>query len=268
MEAVVASGVAEGRSGRIAGKVAIVTGAGNGIGQATAIRFAAEGAMVVGADIDGDRIQGTIRAIAEAGHSGLAFVGDVTEEDVAARLVTVANEAFGPVDILVNNVGVTLPGHIWELKAETWDFVLRTNLRSMFLCTRAVAPQMMERRSGRIINLSSGARKGTPWQAFYSGHTPYATTKAGVEGFTRNVSMELAEFNITVNAVAPGPIKTESSAHAHARWADPNFRHSPLNLVPLGRAGTVEEIANAILFLASDESSYMTGAMLDVSGGR
>ncbi|QDC39623.1 SDR family NAD(P)-dependent oxidoreductase [Sphingobium fuliginis] len=254
--------------GRVADKVAIVTGAGRGIGRAALDRLAAEGANVVGIDINQDDLDRAQADLDAAGLAAAMYCGDATEESHAARLVEFANERFGPVDILVNNIGTTRAGRIWEMAVDDWDYIIRTNLRSAFLCTRAVAPQMIARRSGRIVNLSSGARHGAPWQAHYTGHTAYATTKAGIQGFTRNVALELSEFDITVNAVAPGPIKTESTVAAHARWHDPDFVHSPLKLVPLGRAGTVEEIASAILFLASDEASYITGAMLDVTGGR
>ena len=148
-----------------------------------------------------------------------------------------------------------------------WDFVLRLNLRSTFLCTRYAVPHMMQQRYGKIVCISSGAREGTPWTAYHQGGSAYSAAKAGVHGFIRDVALELAEYSINVNAVAPGPIDTER--------AGPNLRHlnetadySPNRMTPLGRLGTPSEVADAVLFLASDEASYITGHTLAVAGGR
>ncbi|WP_052816622.1 SDR family NAD(P)-dependent oxidoreductase [Sphingobium fuliginis] len=143
--------------GRVADKVAIVTGAGRGIGRAALDRLAAEGANVVGIDINQDDLDRAQADLDAAGLAAAMYCGDATEESHAARLVEFANERFGPVDILVNNIGTTRAGRIWEMAVDDWDYIIRTNLRSAFLCTRAVAPQMIARRSGRIVNLSSGA---------------------------------------------------------------------------------------------------------------
>jgi NAD(P)-dependent dehydrogenase (short-subunit alcohol dehydrogenase family) len=191
------------------GKVAIVTGAANGIGRAIAERFAAEGAVVVLGDIEGEALARVTAGIAGKGGTAEAVTGDLTEEAGATRLIDAANAKCGRIDILVNNLGGSRNAKIWEMSVADFDFVLRLNLRSTFLVTRAAAPHMMKRRQGRIICLSSGAREGTPWTAYYQGGAAYSMAKAGVHGFIRDVALELAEYNITVNAVAPGPIDTE-----------------------------------------------------------
>ena len=168
----------------------------------------------------------------------------------------------------LNNVGGGARGKIWEMSLEAWDSVIRLNLRGTFLCTRAAAPIMMKQRAGRIVCLSSGAKEGTPWSAYALGNSAYSTTKAGVHGFIRDVSMELAEYNVTVNAVAPGPIDTER-AGPRLRELDRTIpTQGPTHLTPLKRLGLPVEVANAVLFLASDESSYVTGVTLNVTGGR
>src|SRR4029453_3348895 len=140
------------------------------------------------------------------------------------------------------------------MKVEDWDFVLRLNLRSAFLCTRAAVPHMVRQRSGRIICLSSGAREGTPWTAYYQGGSAYSAAKAGVHGFIRDVALELAEYGINVNAVAPGPIDTERVG-AGLRRLNETAEYSPNHMTPLHRLGQPVEIANAVIFLASDEAS-------------
>ncbi|MDP6346355.1 MAG: SDR family NAD(P)-dependent oxidoreductase [Alphaproteobacteria bacterium] len=252
---------------RVRDKVAVVTGAANGLGRAIALRLAAEGARLALADIEADGLASTVAAVADGGGTATSVVGDITDEAVAGELVDGAAAHYGQIDILVNNVGGGRDGKIWELSVEDWDFVLRLNLRGTFLCTRLAAPHMMQRRQGRIICLSSGAREGTPWTAHYQGGAPYAAAKAGVHGFIRDVAMELAEYKITVNAVAPGPIDTER-AGAVLRRLNETVELSPNRLTPLGRLGQPEEVANAVLFLASDEASYVTGHTLAVAGGR
>jgi NAD(P)-dependent dehydrogenase (short-subunit alcohol dehydrogenase family) len=195
--------------GHLATKIAIVTGAANGIGRAIALRFAAEGAAVVIGDIDGAGLTRTAAAISSAGGTTVTVTGDLTEEEGAAALIDRVVDRHGRIDILVNNLGGSRNAKVWEMPVADFDFVLRLNLRSTFLCTRAAAPHMMKRRQGRIICMSSGAREGTPWTAYYQGGAAYSAAKAGVHGFIRDVALELAEYNITVNAVAPGPIDTE-----------------------------------------------------------
>ncbi len=253
--------------GRVQDQVAVVTGAANGLGRAIALRLAEEGARLVLGDIERDALEGTVSYIIERGGQACGLVGDVTDEAPAARLVNDAVERYGRLDILINNVGGSRSARIWEMTAEQWDFVIRLNLRSAFLCTRAAAQHMMKQRSGRIVCLSSGAREGTPWTAYYQGGANYSAAKAGIHGFIRDVALELAEYNIMVNAVAPGPIDTER-AGASLRQLNETVEYSPNHMTPLRRLGLPGEIANAVLFLASEEASYITGVTLQATGGR
>ncbi len=167
----------------------------------------------------------------------------------------------------MNNVGGARNARIWEMSAEDWDHTIRLNLRSAFLCTRAVLPAMMARRSGSIVCLSSGSRNGTPWSAQDTGAAAYSAAKAGIAGFVRDVAMEVSHLGVRINAVAPGPIDTERTRAAFARM-EQTLELSPNRLVPMRRVGRPREIADAALYLASDEASYVTGTILDVAGGR
>jgi NAD(P)-dependent dehydrogenase (short-subunit alcohol dehydrogenase family) len=251
---------------RVAGKIALVTGAAAGLGRAIAMRLAEEGASLVIADIDSAGLAETERQIKALGQPVMAAVADVTEEVPVKVLFAAALGAHGRLDILVNDVGGGTSGRIWEAKAEDWDFIIRLNLRSAFLCTREAAAHMRERRSGRIINLSSGAREGTPWTAYYIGNSAYSAAKAGIHGFTRGVALELAEYGVTVNAVAPGPIETERTGPGF-RAIEP-LEYGPIRATPLRRIGLPADVANAVLYLASDEADYITGVTLAVAGGR
>ena len=253
--------------GRVDGHVAIVTGAAKGIGRAIAQRLAEEGAKLALGDIDGAELKRTADGIAAKGGDVITLVGDVTEEAPAAALIDAAVQRFGQIDILVNNVGGSRNAKVWEMKVEDWDFVLRLNLRGTFLCTRAAAPHMMRRKSGRIVCISSGAREGTPWTAYYQGGSAYSAAKAGIHGFIRDCALELAEHGINVNAVAPGPVDTER-AGANLKKLNETVEYSPNRMTPLGRLGQPEEIANVVLFLASPEASYITGHTLPATGGR
>ncbi|MCC7369571.1 MAG: SDR family oxidoreductase [Chloroflexi bacterium] len=253
--------------GRVQEKVAVVTGAGNGIGQAIALRLAEEGARLVCGDIDGAAIERTVSSVMHAGGTAIGVVGDLTLAEPADELIAAAVERFGRVDILVNNVGGGQPGRIWELPEATWDAVITLNLRAMFLCTRAAARPMMAQRYGRIVSISSGAREGTPWSAYYEGAAPYSTAKAGVHGFTRDIALELAEYGITANAVAPGPVETERLGPA-LHHMNEMYDYSPQRMTPLRRLAQPVEVAHAVLFLASDEAAYITGHTLHVTGGR
>ncbi len=250
--------------GRVQDKIAVVTGAAHGLGQAIAERLAEAGAKLVLGDIDGLGLERTQAAI---GGETAIVLGDITEEKAAASLIQTAIDGFGRIDVLVNNVGGSRNAKIWEMRVEDWDFVLRLNLRGTFLCTRFAAPHMMARRQGRIICLSSGAREGTPWTAYYQGGAAYSVAKAGVHGFIRDVALELAEYNINVNAVAPGPIDTVRAGAVLAQLND-SVDFSPNRMTPLGRLGQPREVADAVLFLASDEASYISGHTLAVAGGR
>ena len=250
----------------MAGKIAIVTGAAGGLGRAIALRLAEEGATLVVTDVDAEGLGGTERLIKDRNGKATSIAADVTAEDAVKTLFSTALETHGRIDILVNNVGGGQSGHIWEAEVGEWDFIMRLNLRSAFLCTRAAAAHMKQRGSGRIINLSSGSREGTPWMAYYAGNSAYAAAKAAIHGFTRNVALELAEYGVTVNAVAPGPIETERNG-AYFRSIE-GLEYGPVKMTPLRRLGVPSDVANAVLYLASDDANYITGTTLSVAGGR
>ena len=254
-------------AGRVDGRVAVVTGGGQGIGRAVVERLVEEGARVVAGDIAAALLERLVVDLQPKAAGLVGVVGDVTEPDAARRLIGTAIERFGRLDILVNVVGGNRPGRIDELSEEAWDYVLRWNLRSTFLCTRAATPHMIQQRYGKIVCISSGAREGTPWSAYYAGGSAYSTAKAGIHGYIRDVALELARHNINVNAVAPGPIDTERTGD-NLRQLDATVDYSPSRMTPLGRLGLPREVANAVLFLASDEASYITGHTLPVTGGR
>ncbi|HXJ82320.1 MAG TPA: SDR family NAD(P)-dependent oxidoreductase [Candidatus Methylomirabilis sp.] len=248
-------------------RVAVVTGAAHGLGREIAQLLGKEGARVALGDLDAGGLDRTATTIKSAGGAAIGVAGDLTEEGPAQRLIDAAVREFGRIDILVNDVGGSRNARIWEMSVEDWDFVLRLNLRSTFLCTRAAVPHMMRQRYGRIICLSSGAREGTPWTAYYQGGSAYSAAKAGVHGFVRDVALELAEHGINVNAVAPGPIDTERVGPG-LRKLNETVEYSPNHMTPLRRLGQPAEVAHAVLFLASDEASYITGHTLAVTGGR
>jgi len=252
---------------RLAGRVAVVTGAGLGIGKATALRLAEEGAQVVLAERDEQRLAEVDALLRHAGRPSLAVACDVTDERSVADLAQAA-AALGPVSILVNNVGGGRSGRITDLSVADWDHTMTLSLRSMFLCTRAFVPGMREQGYGRIVCLSSGARNGTVWNAFHVGASAYSTAKAGVTGFVRALAIELADDGITINAVAPGPIDTELAGPYLRKMHEDGLEYSPIRMTPLHRLGTAREVADAVLFLSSDEASYITGTTLDVTGGR
>lgn len=252
---------------RLAGKIAVITGAANGIGKATSERFADEGAALVLGDIEVDALDRVVSNLTAKGAAAVGVAGDMTSEPDVERLIRQAIDGHGRIDILVNNLGGAKAGRLWEMSLETWQTVMTLNLQSLFLCTKHAAKAMTRQKSGSIVCLSSGAREGTPWSAYYGGNAPYSTAKAGVHGFMRNAAMELAEYNVRINAVGPGPIDTERVGQSLRRLNE-TVDLSPNKMTPLGRLGTPEEVANAILFLASDEASYITGHTLAVAGGR
>ena len=195
--------------GRVQDQVAIVTGAGKGLGEAISYRLAQEGARLVLADIDETMLEATAKRIRDDGGEIVTLIGDITEEEPASQLIESAIAHFGQIDILVNNVGGSRNSKIWEMPLEDWDYTIKLNLRGTFLCSKAAEPHMIQRKQGKIICLSSGAREGTPWTAYYEGGSAYSASKAAIHGFMRDLALELAEYNINVNCVAPGPIDTE-----------------------------------------------------------
>ena len=248
-------------------RVAVVTGAANGLGREIALVLAREGAHVALGDTDGAGLEKSVASITAAGGVAVSVMGDLTEESGAARLIDAAVDRLGGLDILVNNVGGSRNSKIWEMPVEDWDFTLRLNLRSTFLCTRAAVPHMMRKGYGRIVCMSSGAREGTPWTAYYQGGAAYSASKAGVHGFVRDVALEVAEHGININAVGPGPIDTER-AGPNLKRLNETVDYSPNRMTPLRRLGQPIEVAHAVLFLASEEASYITGVTLAVAGGR
>ncbi len=241
---------------RLQGKVAIVTGASRGIGRATALALAAEGAKIVvnyaSSREAADRVVTEVEAM---GSAAIAMPADVSKADQVDGLVSAVMEKWGRVDVLVNNAGITRDTLLLRMKPEDWQAVIDLNLTGVFLCTRAVSKIMLKQRSGRIINITSVAgQMGNPGQANYS------AAKAGVIGFTKTVAKELATRGITVNAVAPGFITTDMTADVKAEGI--------LQFIPLGRYGKPEEVAGLIRFLAADPSAaYITGQVMNVDGG-
>ncbi|MGB3509835.1 MAG: 3-oxoacyl-[acyl-carrier-protein] reductase [Microcoleaceae cyanobacterium] len=242
---------------RLKGQVAIVTGASRGIGRATALALAMEGANVVVnyANSSSAAVE-VVAEIVTAGGSGMALQGDVSKAEDIDSLVKEVMEKWHRIDILVNNAGITRDTLLLRMKPEDWQSVIDLNLTGVFLCTRAVSKIMLKQKSGRIINVASVAgQMGNPGQANYS------AAKAGVIGFTKTVAKELANRNITVNAVAPGFIATDMTK-------DLKNSEEILKFIPLGRYGKPEEVAGMIKFLTADTAAnYITGQVFNVDGG-
>ena len=238
-------------------KVAIVTGASRGIGRAIALALAAQGAKVVASARNAEALTQLVEEIKAEGGDALAVVGDVALEDDANNLVKQAVEAYGQVDVFVNNAGIARDGLLLRMKNDDWDAVLDTNLKGAFLCTRAVAKVMSKQRSGRIINISS-----VVGEMGNAGQANYCASKAGLLGLTKSVARELARRNVTVNAITPGFITTEMTEDMTEK-----AQEAMTEQIPLGRPGSAEDVANAVIFLASDQSAYITGQVLGVNGG-
>lgn len=242
------------------GKVAIVTGAGrpDGIGAAIAKGLAEAGARLVLNYHSNDAAARLVASEVEKDGCQVALVkGDASLNETAQQLVDEAINRFGKIDILVNNAGKTADDLLMRMSEEDWDSVIETNLRSTFVCTKAAIRPMLRQRSGRIINITSAA--GLVGNA---GQTNYSAAKAGVIGFTRSLSREVAGRNITVNAVAPGPVRTHMTSHLTEVQVEEIIKR-----IPMGRFGTTTEIAALVAFLASDEASYLTGQAIAVDGG-
>ena len=239
-------------------KVALVTGGSRGLGKAIALQLAKDGAqVVVNYATSTDKAEEVVAAIKAEGGKALAMKADVSHLEEVEKMVDAIYEQFGRIDILVNNAGVTRDELLISMEREDWDRVIATNLGGLFNCSKAVAKYMMMQKSGRIINMSSvaGERGGR-------GQSNYAASKGAVNAFTRSVAMELARKKVTVNAVAPGVVETEMSSEVIRRAQD-----IILNSVALKRLGQPEEIAKVVAFLASDDSSYITGEVIRVDGG-
>ena len=251
------------------GKVAIVTGAGSGIGRATASRFVDEGARVVLNDISSEYLA-ELEAELGAEHAYLA--GDISREEVASALAAAARERFGRIDVLVNNVGDLFIAEITETSVEDWDRLMATNLRSMFLCCKHVIPTMLEQGGGSIVNLSSiSAFIGQETEEGGPSFFAYSITKAGARQLATSLATRYAKQGIRVNAVAPGATRTRQVRHFMPDLShedeDAIWENAGAQGTPMGRVGRPEEIAAAIAFLASDDASYVTGTTLIADGG-
>ena len=239
------------------GRVALVTGASQGIGRACALELARAGAKVAVAARNEEKIAAVVKEITGGGGGAGAFKLDVANEDEVKAAVKAVVGQFGKLDILVNNAGVTRDQLAMRMKRADWDAVLTTNLTGAFLCTQAVVGSMLKQRWGRIINITS-----VFGQMGQAGQANYAASKAGLIGLTMAMARELASRNITVNAVAPGFIET-----AMTKGLSAEFKAEALKMIPLGRAGSDQDVAHAVRFLASEEAAYITGHVLNVNGG-
>jgi NAD(P)-dependent dehydrogenase (short-subunit alcohol dehydrogenase family) len=240
-------------------KVAVVTGAARGNGEGSARVMAKEGAIVALTDVS-DKVHETANSIRDQGYQAVSFNMDVTKASQVAHVVQKIEEQFGRVDILVNNAGVAKGGPLVRLPDEVRDLVLDVNIRGVFICSKAVLPGMIQRKYGKIVNVSSV----TGPMVCNAGQCAYAASKGAILAFTRALAIEVATYNINVNAICPGWIDTPMM-----RWdPDPDQRLARLaKTIPWGRLGTSEEIGNLVAFLASDESRYITGTPIVIDGG-
>ncbi|MDD5409032.1 MAG: 3-oxoacyl-[acyl-carrier-protein] reductase [Candidatus Omnitrophica bacterium] len=242
---------------RLKDKVALVTGGARGIGQAIALTFAREGADIVVADVNLEIAQKTALEIEGLGRKALALEMDVTNYEKVEEGVNKILDKMGKVDILVNNAGITKDNLLLRMSQADWDAVINVNLKGTFNCIKAVSRPMIKQRSGRIISIASIiGLMGNPGQA------NYAASKAGIIALTKTVAKELASRNVNANAVAPGFIQTEMTAKLPE-----DIKKKMLEAIPLAKLGTPQDVANTCLFLASDESSYITGQVITIDGG-
>jgi 3-oxoacyl-[acyl-carrier protein] reductase len=242
----------------LTGKTALVTGGARGIGRAIALRLAVQGADIAFMDRGSPEVAAqTVADIETLGRRAIFFAGDVTDPEACVAFVQAALDAYGKVDILVNNAGITRDDLVMRMSIDEWKMVLEVNLFGAFYCTKAVLRPMLRARAGRIINMSS-----VSGQAGQAGQANYSSSKAGLIGLTKAVAREVASRGITANAVAPGFIITELTKDLPEELQDQIRKQTPL-----GHFGTVDDIANAVAFLASDEAGYITGQVLAVDGG-
>jgi NAD(P)-dependent dehydrogenase (short-subunit alcohol dehydrogenase family) len=255
---------------RLEGRITIVTGGGSGIGRSICQHIAKEGGKVVACDIDTDAAETTVESIEKEGGEAATMKADVTRKSEVQRMAAEVRKKHGRIDILVNNAGTDKKGAITELAEETWDMLMSLNLKGVFLCTQAVMPAMIEQRYGRVVNISSMAGKtGEPLTS------PYCASKFGVIGFTQSVALEVGRYNVTINAVCPGPVDTElirksveQSAAIKGMSPEDFMQEFFIGPTPLGRIAKPGDVAKAVVFLASDDAEFITGSTLNVSGGR
>jgi 3-oxoacyl-[acyl-carrier protein] reductase/2-hydroxycyclohexanecarboxyl-CoA dehydrogenase len=241
---------------RLKDKVAIVTGAGRGIGRGIALKLAREGAKVLVADVIEANAQAVAEEITRAGGKAIAFRADISRKPEVEAMFAKAAGELGPIDILVNNAGINRDAALHKMTDENWDQVIAVNLTGTFYCLRQAAQQMRERGYGRIVNVSSMSWLGNFGQA------NYAASKAGVVGLTKTAARELAKKGVTVNAICPGFIDTEMT-----RGVPPNVWDIMVGKIFSGKVGSPEDVGNVVAFLVSDEASYLNGEVINVSGG-
>ena len=241
----------------LSGRVALVTGASQGIGRTCALRLAKEGATVSVAARNQEKLNELVQEISAAGGKAAAFALDVADEEQVKSTVKSAIAQLGKIDILVNNAGITRDQLVMRMKRADWDAVLQTNLTSAYLCIQQVIGSMLKQRWGRIVNITS-----VLGQIGQAGQANYAASKAGLIGLTMAIAREVGSRNITCNAVAPGFIETAMTA-----VLSDEVKQTAVKQIPLGRVGSPDDVASAVAFLASDEASYITGHVLNVNGG-
>ncbi len=250
--------------GRLDKRVAVVTGSGRGIGKQIALTFAREGACIVLSDVRIPEMEATAREVKDLGQKVIAVKADVSNRREVKRLMDAAISTFKRIDILVNDAGITKHAGLLEMSEEQWDSVVDVNLKGVFLCTQAAAKYMAEQRYGKIIHIASvdGIGSVSP------NRVNYGASKGGVVQFTKNCAGELGAYGINVNAIAPGLILTDLTSQGRTPEEFKQFLEERKNLSFLGRIGHPQDIANVALFLASDESSYITGQIIVSDGGR
>ena len=242
----------------LAGKNALVTGASRGIGRAIAVELAKNGANVAITYVNSkDKAEEVVNEIKGYGVKAIAIKADVSQEEEVLNMVKIVKESIGSIDILVNNAGINRDNLLMRMSTEDWDKVIDTNLKGTYLCSKALIRDMIKKKSGKIINIASVAGVAGNF-----GQTNYSASKAGVIGFTKSLAKEVASRGINVNAIAPGLIETDMTLALKE-----DIRDSLVKNIPMGRLGTVQDIANIVIFLASEKSNYITGQVINVDGG-